>query len=268
MVYAARYQPQNPELSHYALGWTSCTAFAGAMAGDFDSQGSKYPTGAAVRRLTGDVTGGLTLAQVTMALQRGWNVSLDIRYRMTWATFARKLDAGHGAVLQGHGIVFNGTPFYAGAPVNHAIFVPPDRRALDPAADGRRDGIYDARTRKVYPDTLLRKFAGRLILDMSTRRQLGDGLVYAAFTRDVTTNYYLRFKADIPFWVYTVAGYGIVSRRTVTFGASTSAPSGAPGYVPWPGRTGRVLVPVLKGALAGEHVAIPQTAVTLVEKAP
>jgi hypothetical protein len=183
------FQPQNPAINGYSLGWLSCTSYAYAMAAAFDRQVSKVMTGEALRRRTGDTVGGTTLAQNDLAAINGWNVDLDIRYRLPWEQVQEKRKRGHGFVLQGHGDAFNGTEFYCGASVNHAIFVPPDNRAMDPSADGRRPGIYRYHA-EPYPDLLLRKFAGRLILNLANPHvRLGLGYAYLAFTRDRTAEH-------------------------------------------------------------------------------
>jgi hypothetical protein len=125
---------------------------------------------------------GLTLRQIDDAMNR-YGVDLEVQYRLPWDDFARKIDKGEGAVLQGATGPFVGTKYQATAgDINHGIFVPPGWGAMDPCADGRRNDVwkYDG---SPYPKDLLRRFAGHLMLGSSGSR-LGIGYVYAAFTRD------------------------------------------------------------------------------------
>ena len=175
-------QFQNPAISGYSLGWLSCTAFSAAMAGSFDRQVGLLCTGAQVRKLTGDTTGGLTLGQVDAALLAGWDVNLSTVLGGSWTDFAAKIDAGHGAILQGRYSVIADSRFDAGRGFRggHAIFVAPGWIVMDPLADGRADGVYKYHG-EAYPRDLLRRFAGELDLGGSA---LGYGKAYASFTAD------------------------------------------------------------------------------------
>jgi hypothetical protein len=151
-----RFQPQNPALNGYWLGWKSCTSYAWAMAAAFDRQRSIVMTGEQLRRRTGDTSGGTTLAQNDLACINGWDINLDIRTRYPWELVVERVEKGQGAVLQGHGEVFNGTKFYCNAAVNHAGFTTPDWAFMDPSADGRRAGIYRYRAES-YGKEILRR---------------------------------------------------------------------------------------------------------------
>lgn len=187
--YLPRFQDQiNP---NDPLGSTSCTCYSGAMAADYDTCGGKVPTGKEVRKMTGDTSGGTSLPQVDYALRKGWGVDLDTRIgsaRLTWDQFAAKIDAGHGAILQGsylaiHNTKYEGDKNFIG---NHAIFVPPGWGVMDPLCDGRRTGIYKYHG-EAYPKDLLKRFAGLLMLDEKKKRRLGEGLVWCSLTRDNTS---------------------------------------------------------------------------------
>ena len=187
------YQPQNPAFNGFYLGWSSCTSYAYAMAVSYDQQVPRYVTGETVRRNTRDTVGGTTLLQNNASIVRlfGEDFDLDVRTPVHWDTLVEKHEKGHGVVLQGHGEVFTGTRFFANAAVNHALFLPGDKAwaAMDPAADGRRSGIYRWRNES-YGEALIKKFAARLILDLSRPdRRLGSGWAYAAFTRDRTASH-------------------------------------------------------------------------------
>lgn len=196
MSYLPVFAPQNPALNGYALGWLSCTAYSAQMAADFDTLGAKRPTGEQIRRLTGDTTGGLTLAQVDAALLEGWDVNLNTIYRLPWADFAKAIDAGKGAILQGSYAPIADSKFDAGRGFrgNHAVFVPPGWGVMDPLADGRYGQAYLYHG-EAYPQTLLRAFAGQL--DFGSFR-LGDGLVYCSLTRDRAKTYVVTVRPIKP----------------------------------------------------------------------
>ncbi len=183
--YLPKFQPQNPAISGDRYGWVNCTAYAAAMAADFDTCGKVGLTGERVRSLSDEPipdkqSPGLNLRQVDDALNR-YGVDLETRYRLPWADFARRINKGEGAILQGSTGPFLSTKFRSTAgDINHAIYVPPGWGAIDPAADGRQS--YHRYDGAPYPEDLLRRFAGRLELVPNVR--LGLGLVYAAFTRD------------------------------------------------------------------------------------
>lgn len=182
------FQPQNPAISGYPLGWASCTCFAGAMAASYDRQVAKLVAGGTLRRWTGDTIGGTNLAQIDDALNAHTSVRLDVRYRLAWTEFVDRINSGEGAVLQGWYAPIAQTSFDAGDGFigNHAIFVPPRWKCMDPLADGRRPGIYRYQG-ETYPEALLRDFAGELNIGAGRIVRLGQGLVYAAFTRAIAT---------------------------------------------------------------------------------
>jgi hypothetical protein len=261
MSYLPRFQAQNPAISGYSLGWASCTAFSGAMAADFDTLGAKRPTGAQVRLLTRDTSGGLNLQQVDAALLQGWDINLNTSLGISWTDFAKKIDAGCGAILQGRYSAIADSRFDAGRGFRggHAIFVAPGWVGMDPLADGRAPGVYKYRG-EAYPQSLLRTFAGHLDLG---GRELGLGLAYASFTRDNVHTYHLAFLGGAAFWVYRVSNGVIVSRRSVRLRKASGAPCSAPKLYRWPGKASRNLVKVTAGLFAGEYISIPQSSIRL-----
>ena len=263
------FQPQNPAINGYYLGWASCTCYAAAMAASYDRQVKKIVTGEDVRRRTNDTTGGTTLAQVEASVKSLTGVDLDVYYRMSWSTFQQKVAEGRYAVLQGLYAPIADSRFDAGHGfrANHAIGVPPDVRAQDPLADGRYPSVYKYAA-EVYPWALLRSFAGKLDLDpTSDYRPLGDGLVYAAFTKDRVSTYSLAFDAGERFFVYLLGPDGKIYDRVrhPAFSQETSASCSMPIFYGWPGHSGRMLVRMLTGGLKGQYVDPYQGATHLKE---
>lgn len=236
MTYRPTFQPQNPALSGYSLGWLSCTAFSAAMAGDYDTLGAKRPTGEQVRMLTGDTTGGLNLGQVDAALLLGWDINLNTVYRLPWADFAAAINAGKAAILQGLYAPIADSRFDAGRGFrgNHAITVLPGWVVMDPLADGRATGVYRYHA-EPYPEALLRSFAGQL--NLGTTR-LGDGLVYASLTRDRAKTYQVTVRPIAPAKVRRYTRHQVVNgiarmdlrevRETAGFQLPCSAPKSYP----------------------------------------
>jgi hypothetical protein len=249
---------------HDKLGGVSCTCYSAAMAGQFHTRGAQKPTGKEVRALcrnangTPDVVGGTTLGQIDDALRRGWQIDLDTRVgtaRVTWAELSRRIGAGQGAVLQGgYDVIkptrFAGSETFAG---NHALFVAPGWVVMDPLADGRRPAIYGYHG-EAFPEDLMRRFAGALVMNQAGRR-LGNGFAYVSFTRDVVTSWRAGIHPTAPararFWVYTIAGGEIMSRRTDSTGGF-SARCTPPRLYRWPGGpvVHKSLVELISGARA------------------
>lgn len=244
------------------LGAYNCTCYSGGMAGDFHTCGAKKPSGRMVRYHTGDKVGGTTLPQVDYALNKGWGIDLDTRIgssKLTWAQFVAKINAGHGAILQGsydaiYQTRFSGSRTFTG---NHAIFVPPGWKVMDPLADGRRAGIYKYHG-EVYPQSLLKVFAGRLVLDPSTGRRLGLGYVWCSLTKD--NRDIVRYKVSVPagiFYKYSIVD-GVIQTykgyKTGGFSATCTTPR------IYPAKAGlsfanRSLVRLTSGSRAGAWIS-------------
>ena len=258
------FQAQNPAINGYYLGWASCTCYTGAMAAAFHRQTKMVMSGESIRRRTGDTTGGTNLAQVTGALRSGWGINLEVTYKLPWATFAKKVQGGAGAILQGWYAPIADSRFDAGNGFrgNHAMFVPPGWGTMDPLADGRHPGVYKYHGES-YPPFLLKKFAGLLNLATSGYRKLGDGYVYAAFTRDLIHSYHVQFLGG-RFWTYDIAQSGyIYDRDPADVSAPTGAPVGPPERHGWPGHSAKILHKVLDGKFQGKYIAIPQSQLKL-----
>lgn len=261
------FQPQNPAINGYYLGWASCTCYAGAMAASYDRQVKKIVEGEDVRRRTGDVSGGTTLAQVDAAVRSLTGVDLDVYYRLSWSSFVAKVEAGRYAILQGWYAPIADSRFDAGNGFrqNHAVGVPPDWRVQDPLADGRYPGVYKY-ANETYPKSLLRAFAGKLNIGTTDYRALGDGYVYAAFTKDRVSTYTLKFHAGQRFFVYNLGPDGRITGRTVhaAYSQDTSAACSVPIFYGW-GHSGKMLVRMFAGGLKGQYIDPNQSATDLVE---
>jgi hypothetical protein len=254
--YLPVFQPQLQ--SGYALGGLSCTCFAGAMAGQYDTCGAKLPTGRQVRYLTGDTDGGTTLLQVDAALRKGYGIDLDTRIgtaALTWAQFSAYINAGRGAVLQGGYAPINDSRFQGSETFrgNHAIAVFPGWVAMDPLADGRRPGIYKYHG-EAYPESLLRAFASQLDLGNGSKSGMR---VWCGLTRDNATTW----KAGIHpttrtrFWVYTIHD-GVITGRTVDATAGFSANCTPPRAYRWPGSSvvSKSLVQLTSGSRRDRYI--------------
>jgi hypothetical protein len=257
--YLPKFQPQNPALSGDRFGWVDCLAFSAGMAGDFDTCGQTVLSGTRVRQLSSEPipdpsSPGLTLRQIDDAMNR-YGVDLEVQYRLPWDDFARKIDKGEGAVLQGATGPFVGTKYQATAgDINHGIFVPPGWGAMDPCADGRRNDVwkYDGTP---YPKDLLRRFAGHLMLGSSGSR-LGIGYVYAAFTRDRRSTWTWQHGPGT-FVLWRADDLARTCRPIKTQRTGGTEPHGCTPPRLYAARDGssRSLVRMLGGAYAGDYVA-------------
>ncbi len=247
------FQAQNPAISGYRYGWSSCTAFSAAMAGSYHRQVAKVASGGQVREKTGDHVGGLTLAQVDEALNDGWNVDLDTRYRLDWDQFAAKITSGRGAILQGTYAAIADSRYDAGNGFrgNHAIFVGPQWVVMDPLADGRHPGVYKYHGEQ-YPQDLLKRFAGTLDTGSG---HLGMGLCYASLTADhvspIQSDNSVHVPAGRKFGIFTVVNGVVTSRRIGLTKGGFSAPCSGAHLYRWPGHSAQSLVTLTGGARQG-----------------
>lgn len=196
-------QPDRPvfvkQLDGSRFGGLNCTCASAAMALDRHTIGKNKTTGAYVRALTGDTSGGTNLIQVRDALDRRWGVRLDVVMGETFDLFYDRIKAGRGAVLQGWAGVTKGTRWQASESFagNHAWFVNGHSSegflVYDPLADGRRDGI--AKSPMWIPKSVVMEFAGRLNVAATGYRAVGQGRVYAGFTRDTEPHVHLHPRA-------------------------------------------------------------------------
>jgi len=181
----------------------NCTCAAGAMALDRDTLGRKKSTGAAIRKLTGDTTGGTRQVQVANAIENAYGVHLDVETPILTTTALARLDRGEGMMLAGQSGATKGTKWQASETFtgNHQWYDNERRRnsqvsggwehlIFDPLADGRRAGI--AKSPMWIPQAVVLDFAKRLDLDGHGTR-LGSGQFYAVFTHDTEPHLVLRY---------------------------------------------------------------------------
>lgn len=161
-----------------------------------------YPTPRYVRSKMGDSSGGTNLAQNDAIFYSLYRINFDPRYGLPWSTFVSEVKKGRGAVLQGRYYVFKGTKLWATDSFtgNHAVYINEVRwnstlkrnefLMYDPLADGRRN-FYHGPT--WVAESLLKKFAGALVLNERTDSRVGFGKCYAMFTRDTEPALVLKY---------------------------------------------------------------------------
>ena len=151
------------------------------------------PTGYAIRRYTGDTSGGVRHSQVASVASTYYGVSLGVRYNVPFDDVIDMVEETRGVGLSiWYKRIRDYVPrrgsftFYE----NHEIFiggVDRDRgvftNVIDPLADGRQPGLYHGPGE--YPISLLRMAAGDL--NVSSRIgdyvRLGTGLAYTIMTK-------------------------------------------------------------------------------------
>lgn len=172
-AFTPAFLAQNPAISGYVYGWSSCAAFAGAEAASYSSCGAIHPSGEQVRNATNEpipnpLSPGLTITQVTDALAK-LGVTVTPFNRMGWSEITAMRGAGHGfSLCVRYSVIrptrFTGDPNFYG---NHQLWYPPSGATMDPLADGRRAGIYRYHG-EVYPDDLMERAAGAFLVNYSS----------------------------------------------------------------------------------------------------
>jgi hypothetical protein len=141
-----------------------------AIALDRHTEGAKTATPPQMRAAQLDQSGGTDLADAAYAWSHGWSETLSVRYGLSWASFAAKINEGRGAIVQG---MYSEVPHpYTAQPSfdgPHAVYVNEfnaDGYALvyDPLATGP----------KWWPSAVLSDYA----------LTFGGGTVNAGFTQD------------------------------------------------------------------------------------
>lgn len=196
------YTPQFiKQLDGSRFASTNCTPASSCMAAIRHYRGANpagtapwYPYPSWVRAVMGDTSGGTNLGQNSSIFYYKYAISFTVKYKQAWSEFKTWIRAGRGAVLQGAYDVVLPTVFDASGSFtgNHAVYVNAARYNTtysrwefyvgDPLADGRRTGI--PKGYKWWPESLLRAFAGRLVVGSY---RLGSGYVYAMYTKDTET---------------------------------------------------------------------------------
>lgn len=161
-------------------GGRSCVAYSASYGLCAVTDGVKTASGRQIRVWTGDQSGGLELQQVDDALRVHEHFNPDTTVT-TWGKFEARIDSGkEGAVvIGGYGPISNSK--YAGqqhAAFNHAIWVPPSWRVMDPLCDGRHAGVYRYKG-EAYPKNLIHDFTAALRLGSGSRA--GANHVEASF---------------------------------------------------------------------------------------
>lgn len=211
-TYRPLFQPQLPDsrciIDGKHLGGESCTAYAMAMLIDRATLGQTRPSGCAVRRKTGDTSGGLTLPQVANAA-REYGVEVAVRTgsnTISPGAALTQLRNGRPIVLQGGTKPLLGTNLRstAGA-INHAVFLnegrdwrddgyPDEVYVYDPAADGRDRTYHVDQGPTWWPLAYVLKFAAALQpWGEDDPRVLGPGRWYAGIGPDTEPHVILRY---------------------------------------------------------------------------
>lgn len=253
-------------------GGANCTACAAGMTGESHTCGALRFTGAQVRAASNEPTPdpkspGLNLAQVDSALYHlsAGEIDLDTHYRYPFDSLEARLNGGAQAILQGKRsvLVTRGEGHGNSFPGGHAITVGVDDIGpwLDDPLTGR------------FPTTwgTLRSFAGSLVLN-DQGETCGYGKAYAAFSRDITSSWHVRFDPG-RFFAYTMRDGMIWSRERLAFSKATGAPCRAPRRFlahpkgPLKGTPSRRLAILTAGSLKDKGVQEASTHVH-VEEAP
>jgi hypothetical protein len=217
----------------------NCNCAAAAMALDRHTIGKERTTGARVRQLTGDTTGGTRLQQVHDALKKGWGVDLPVKTPTSLTFLEDEIEDGRGAVVQGRSSATRGTKYQGSETFNgnHSWYLSEGRGwrlvsghwqatdylVYDPLADGRRPGI--AKSPFWLPRRYLLTVLARLDLD-GRGHLLGPGKAYAMFTRDTEPHAHFTHggRATSPFPDRTRGKVAGGRRVNVRSGPATSYP--------------------------------------------
>jgi hypothetical protein len=174
------------------LGWLSCTAYGMAMGSDAATRGGIAPDGCTLRDMTGDISGGLTIPQVSGALRKlGVLIEMHVGLSVCQPSYAaQQLAKDRVVAVQGNTGALLGTPFKdTGGAINHLVLIaarrggttdrPEEVLIYDPAADGRAPSIADGPD--WWPWDLVLRFAARLHpWGEDDPRVLGPGKWYCA----------------------------------------------------------------------------------------
>jgi hypothetical protein len=210
MVYRPRNVPQDDGSRHQ---WENCTMASGATAIDRHTLGRIRTTGARMRACQYDQSGGTDLSDLRVAWSRCFSQNLDVRLKVSWATFIRTIKSGRGAVVVGW---YSYIPLrYRGqtsASYGHAMFINEVR-----ASDGALL-LYDPlRSSAIWiPQIYVKRYAGAMRL--SGGGTIGYGYIQAAFTKDTDG-----LSAPAPSTTTVVLRYGGIKITPTTYKAKIAA---------------------------------------------
>ncbi len=198
----ALFQQQGPDtnciIDGKALGWSSCTMYAGAMALDSTTGGAHRPSGCQLRKRSGDTVGGTTLRQLADSIMSMYGIFVETftgSNVLAPSRVARYVRAGRKVVVQGGSGAMVGTPQQSTAgDVNHAVAVldvrggtldePKEGLVYDPAADGRKRAYHVDQGPTWWPWSLIKKFLSWLRPNGAGSPRLGTGKAYTAVFPD------------------------------------------------------------------------------------
>lgn len=197
-TYLPRFVPQLDGSPYQGL---NCTCAVGAMAVDRETLGAKTTTGARVRQMTHDTSGGTTQRQVVNAVNANFDTGLELALNISTNDALKRLDSGEGMMLAGRSSVTRGTRWQESETFggNHQWWDNERRRnsqaaggwehrIYGPLGDGRRAGIANFAPHGLWiPQAVVLDFAHRLNVSTDPDHSyvpLGYGKLYAAFTQD------------------------------------------------------------------------------------
>ncbi len=238
--------------SNDPLGGLSCVAYSASFAISDATNGRLHPTGAEVRKWTGDKSGGLELSQVDRAVSKMLSLDFDTEV-FSASEFYGHLASGYGGILIGgyrpiEASRFSGQRGFTG---NHAIYVPPGLKVMDPLADGRH-GLYTYHG-EAYPQSLIDSFAAALRLGNGTlagANHFEASLIHLEAAPIPARTYKLIMGAGA-FFIYEVSGRTIL-RRSPHHTGGFSGRCTPPARYTWPGHGTYLLVRMLSGAYGDE----------------
>ena len=246
-----------------ATGGVDCTAHSASNAIDHATCGAKDPGGRTIRLKSSEPipdpnSPGLNLSQVATVAKNDYGVSLDIRIgsrKVPWAEYERRRMSGQGAIIQVNYGPIADSKYDAGRGFRggHAMFESV-HATYDPLADGRASGVF-RHNGSVYDRELIKKAAGGLIIASSSQGvvRVGQGYIWAAFTRDVIPAYHARVPAG-EFWAYWIVDEQVKQRSRRSTGGF-SAGCTPPITFKWPGHGTATLVKLLTGSRAGKYIS-------------
>jgi len=246
-----------------ATGGVDCTAHSASNAIDHATCGAKDPGGRTIRLKSSEPvpdpnSPGLNLSQVATVAKNHYGVSLDIRIgsrKVPWAEYEKRRTSGQGAIIQVNYGPIADSKYDAGRGFRggHAMFESA-HATYDPLADGRASGVF-RHNGSVYDRDIIKKAAGSLIIASSSQGvvRVGNGFIWAAFTRDVIPAYHARVPAG-DFWAYWIVD-GKVKKRSPRNTGGFSASCTPPDSMLWGGHNSVTLVKLLSGSRAGMYIS-------------